>query len=165
MDPKVAAYLKHFSSQSGGELPVFYVRERNQVGQGFRFERNQVGQGIWDVIKRIGMSLLPSLFRGVSSFTSNLADGQSKGLSLKDAAKQSIFPSATNLVKDAATVISKDLTQKQAERENKPEDKPENKSEQQGKGKKVYKRKRKSGKKENFYTKSRKYFSPSGYNF
>src|SRR5579871_814332 len=92
MDPRVASYLRLFSHQSGGELPVFYVRERNQVGQGFRFERNQVGHGFLDWLKKAGRAILPVFLRGASGFLSNFADKQSQGLSLKDAAKSASAP-------------------------------------------------------------------------
>jgi hypothetical protein len=125
MDPSVDQYLNAINSiEQRGNGPIVF-RSRHQSGYGFGVYRTryQSGQGFLDVLKRIGrfaLPFLPSLTNAASSVLSNISEAASSGQSIKDAVSKSARPIATNLVKDAAEVIQKKITEAQANRDDPP---------------------------------------------
>ena len=81
MDSQSDSYVRYYTSQHGGSIPVF---------RGSRYY--QEGAGIGDILRGIFRFIAPVAVRGLSSFAGNTLRAHEAGASLADAAKAAIAP-------------------------------------------------------------------------
>lgn len=81
-DKLVDLYIKYYTSQSGGRLPVF----RGQSGDG-------LGDILRGIMKHVVPFVMPILSSGLSSFVSGTSQGLGEGKSLKESVRGAVRPS------------------------------------------------------------------------
>ena len=84
-------YYKFYSSQKGGDFPVF---------KGARF--HQYGSGFGDILRGILRFVMPVLTRGAATFLGDVVQKRDHGSTWGDAAKSAIAPTAMSVLNEAA---------------------------------------------------------------
>ena len=83
-------YYKIYSSQKGGDFPVF---------KGARY--HQYGSGFGDILRGILRFVMPVLTRGAATFLGDVVQKRDQGSTWGDAAKSAIKPTAMSVLNEA----------------------------------------------------------------
>ena len=103
---KRLANIKYLAGQHGGNFPVFRGSRQYQYGSGFG-----------DVLKGIFRRVLPIALEGAATFFTAASQAKNRGLSIREAAKEALKPTAESVISGAAKAINQKIEERRAKKE------------------------------------------------
>jgi hypothetical protein len=104
MSSNVDRYIQAFSAQRGSGFPIY---------MGAPYMR---GGGFGDVLRGLFRRIVPVIAKNASSFLSGFTQGNDRGLSLKEAAKEAVRPALSTTVKSGIEEWNRFQEEKERER-------------------------------------------------